>query len=316
MISSLLSRISLAPLRGSNLVLYFHRIGQQQSGFYPDGITSDSLRESIDFLLDAGFVFRSLSEAYSQTPSIGRLSAVLTCDDALASIYHEFLPILQEYGLPLTIFVIGACIDNRALAWNHKLIQIRRHASEKDLLSYLQSIRGRYGLQDLPELPQILFSVQDSKKDALCDKLWGAFCPQSQEDYLHDHQPFLSPSQMRELAENGAEFALHSQSHADFSRLSYARMLDELRQNREHLYEYGHKVAPFFAFPYGRECQPELLKKLCRDAGIKAALGIRHRISDNRRQTPLWQRYNLEQRQKPGFQSLVLGPALRLLKTP
>lgn len=311
---SILHKIGISALQGSVLLFYFHSVGSSQREFYPGGISCDALRQLIEYLHDAGFSFRRLSEAYHSVPEKGNLVAVLCCDDGLASVYHEALPILREYKVPLTVFVVGKCLDNRAMAWNHKLIQICRHASEEQLLPYLQKVCNRYHLRAEAQLSQCLFSVPDSGKDAFCDELWEEFCPTDQSSYLAEHEPFLTLPMMRELSEAGAEFALHSHSHADFSRLDYRQMLHEIRHNRDILSDSGYKPAPFFAFPYGRECDRNLLPNLCREASIKACLGLRYRITDNRQQSPLWQRISLEHCTIPSVKELVLKPALRGVK--
>lgn len=305
---------SLFPLRGSHLVLYYHRVGDGGAEFYPGGIKSAELLQAIQGLLELGFRFCSLSEAYGKAGSKKEFTISLTSDDGLASNHEIVLPIAKKYGIPLTLFVIGKCLDNQALAWNHKLIQIRRHSSEETLQSALSNLGSRFQISEEGSLSQRIFSVADSQKDEFVDLLWDSFCPETQNEFLQRTQPFLSAAQMQDLQDNGAEFALHSHSHADFSRLSYPQILNELRANQALLADYVRQPVPFFAFPYGRECKGDLIPKLCRDAGLKAALGFRYRISDNRRQNALWQRLPLESAHALSLEQLLLRPLARVLK--
>jgi len=306
--------LSLFPLRGSHLVLYYHQVGEATAGFYPDAIESDELLRVVQGFQNLGFRFCSLNEAYQKAESSRELSISLTSDDGLASNHQIVLPIAQKLGIPLTLFMIGKCLDNRALAWNHKLIQIKRHCSEEQLEAALTKLGPRFQIGEEGALGQRLFSVTDSKKDALMDLLWELFCPETQNEYLKRTQPFLSKAQMRDLENKGAEFALHSQSHADFSRLSYPQMRSELKQNGAHLADYIRQPAPFFAFPYGRECRLDLIPQLCRDLELKAALGLRFRICDNRQQHALWQRISLENVNALSLEQLLLSPVARLFR--
>jgi peptidoglycan/xylan/chitin deacetylase (PgdA/CDA1 family) len=304
----------MKALKGSSVVFYLHRVGERQADFYPEGISKSGFEASVQHLLRLGFGFPSLKEAYDGVGTAKGPGAVLTVDDGFSSVYHEILPIIRKHALPLTVFVIGKCIDNRALAWNHKLIRIRHHADDARIQEALDGLQKKYSLCAVGSVQSRIFSVQDSQKDRLCDELWDLFCPISQEEYLVVEQPFLSLAQMRELAENNVEFALHSQSHADFGRLSYPDMRRELIMNREALSEAGFTPSPFFAFPYGRQCDDGLLPALCRDASLKACLGFRYRYRDNRQDHILWQRISLEQHPFPGLKELVLRPGLRFIK--
>lgn len=306
--------LSLFPLKGSHLVLYYHRVGESGAEFYPEGMKREELLLAVQGFQKLGFRFCSLSEAYQKAGSDRELSISLTSDDGLASNHEIVLPIAKKLGIPLTLFVIGKCLDNQALAWNHKLIQIRRHSTEIELQSELEKLSSSFQISAEGSLRQKLFSVADSQKDELSDLLWEIFCPETQNEFLQRTQPFLSAGQMRDLQDNGAEFALHSYSHADFSRLSYPQMLAELDQNQAQLADYIRQPAPFFAFPYGRECKGDLIPKLCRDAKLKAALGLRFLICGNRRQDALWQRIPLEKTKVLSLEQLLLRPLARLLK--
>lgn len=306
--------LSLFPLKGSHLVLYYHRVGEAGAEFYPEGMQSEELLQAVQGFQKLGFRFCSLSEGYQKAGSDRELSISLSSDDGLACNHEIVLPIAQEYGIPLTLFVIGKCLDNKALAWNHKLIRIRQNSTEDQLQAALEKLGSRFQICAEGTLSQRLFSVADSKKDKLMDLLWELFCSETQTEYLQRTQPFLSAEQMRDLEDNGAEFALHSHSHADFSRLSYPQMLSELKRNQAQLSRYIHRPAPFFAFPYGRQCSADLIPKLCRDMSLKATLGLRFRICDNRRQNALWQRIPLENVKALSIQQLLLRPVARLFR--
>lgn len=309
-----LKRLSLFLLKGSHLLLYFHRVGAEQEDFYPDGLSSHDLLQIISSFQNLGFRFCSLSEAYAQAGSSRELTVSLTSDDGFACNYCEVLPMLQAHNIPLTLFMIGKCLDNLALAWNHKLIQIRQHSSAAQLQEAVKKLQTKYALAEDTELMRQIFSVPDQEKDALCDELWDRFCPESQAAFLRRTQPFLSAKQMQELENSGAEFALHSQSHADFSRLSFPAMVYEIQQNKSALAQYSNRIAPFFGFPYGKACHSELIPQLCRESEISACLGFRYRSIDNRHQDHLWQRISLEHAAADSFEQLILRPLLRCFK--
>ena len=307
-------RLTRVLLSSSQPVFFFHRVGHHQAELYPEGLSTKTFSDSLKHLLDLGYRFTSLREAQADSHTPGYPRAVLAADDGFSCIYHEVLPIIRKHQIPLTVFMIGCCIDNRALAWNHKLIQIRHHADESDLSDALSSLQTMYSLPADGSISHRMFSVPDHHKDEFCDELWDRFCPTSQEEYLARKKPFLSLTQMQELQNYGVEFALHSHSHADVSRLSYPQICDELHKNKEALSDAGFEPLPFFAFPYGRECSPGLLSDLCKDTSLKACLGIRYRSFDNHPKSRLWQRVSLEHCPFPSLKELWLVPRLRRLK--
>jgi peptidoglycan/xylan/chitin deacetylase (PgdA/CDA1 family) len=309
-----LKRLCLFPLKGSQLILVYHRVGEGQTALYPNGLSRIELEDLIIAFQELGFRFCSLSEAYARAGKGTERTISLSSDDGFACNYDVVLPLLQKHRIPLTLFVIGKCLDNRALAWNHKLIQIRQNSDEAELRERVRTLQSRYRLRLTDDLSRQLFSVPDQLKDDLADELWQSFCSESQTDFLKRTQPFLTGAQMQKLESCGAEFALHSHSHADFSRLSYAQMSSEIEQNQIALAQFNLRPAPFFGFPYGRQCQGDLIPKLCRDTGLLACLGFRYRIDDNRRQNQLWQRSHLEHSDALSLEQLLWRPLLRCVK--
>lgn len=256
-----------------------------------------------------GYSFCSLSDAFDGQAGLGRRRVVLSTDDGFACNYHTIAPILKKHGIPMIMFLIGKCIDNRALAWNH-VLQIVRFSTTPDRLSSLMpQLQQRYGIQRDGNTMANLFSVPMAQKDALADYLWQQLMPISQEEYLHLHQPFLSSEQIAELQSQGHEVASHSQSHPDFSRLSIDEMVDEILQSKESLSGFG--PVRFFAFPYSRCPDVFLVPSLCETSGIDACLGGRYRVCDNSPGTQLWQRSKMEQSPSDVALELFVKPCIR-----
>ena len=300
----------------SHRILYLHRVGSQQKEFYPQGIEEEHLEQILAELHSRGFRFISLSEAIKRRQESKPLHKTisLTTDDGFACNHQVLLPILKRRSIPLTLFLVGKCLDNQALAWNHKLLQIRQASTEPELDKCLNELEPKWNLKREGTLAQQLFSAGNKQGDALANLLWDQFMPQSQQDYLDLHKPFLSRSQMLDLQNSGAEFALHSFSHADFSRLSLAEMGEELQQNREAYEDLGLPYQELFAFPYGRSCRADLIPTLCKSNKLSLCLGGRYTVRDNRQPAYLWQRQALELSAKELRKELWVLPWLRVAK--
>jgi peptidoglycan/xylan/chitin deacetylase (PgdA/CDA1 family) len=276
---------------GSHRVLYLHRVGEAQSSFYPKGISVEFLEEVLLDLKRKGYRFTSLVEALHSGK--GRTIS-LSSDDGFACNYASLMPLLRKHNIPLTLFLIGTCVDNRALAWNHKLLLVRSHAAPEELESFVESIEMEFALPEAATAEARIYGVANSRKDELADLLWERFCPLSQAEYLRQYQPFLSAEQLQELSREGVEIALHSQTHADFSRLSFEEMQQEIRQNRLALNELNLPVKPCFSLPYGRQVGQAKLAALCKTEEIELCLGTYYSLKDNRLGKLLWQRQPLE----------------------
>ncbi|HNQ44106.1 MAG TPA: polysaccharide deacetylase family protein, partial [Candidatus Cloacimonadota bacterium] len=262
-------------------IFYYHQIGKPQESFYPMGLSTEEFEQQIRTLKRLGYRFLTLREAYADSGRNRGLTATITTDDGFSCNYSEIYPLLKRLGIPFTMFVIGKCLDNQALAWNHKLLIIRQQADPQALHQSLLKLEARFHLKLVPDLSASLFSVPMSLKEELSDTLWEQFCDISQAEYLHKHQPFLSSDQLREMVASGCEIGTHSFSHPDFSRLTFPEILNELRASRallEELYP-----VEFCAFPYGRQPARDLIPHICRQGGLSATLGGRYTWHDNRR---------------------------------
>jgi peptidoglycan/xylan/chitin deacetylase (PgdA/CDA1 family) len=308
-----LRRLPFWPGAASHRVLYCHEVEEAGSGFYPGGLNPPQLVQRVELLRRAGCRFVGLGEAVRERLRGGkdRFTASLCTDDGLASNYHTLFPLARKLGIPLTLFLIGKCIDNKALAWNHKLILIRNQAPGKDLLEAVDQLRSKYRLDPGADISASLFSVSDQRKEELADELWQRFLNVSQEEYLRERKPYLSSGQITEMLAAGVELGSHGFSHADLSRLSYEQIKGEIVQAGEVLNSLSGGVVSLFAFPYTRSCDPALLPRLARETGIEAFFGGRYSLSDNRGRSLLWQRQKLELPWRQYVAELYLKPGLR-----
>ncbi|MDP2173674.1 MAG: polysaccharide deacetylase family protein [Candidatus Cloacimonadaceae bacterium] len=299
--------------RNSHRVLYYHQIGDKRSTVCAGGISQRQFEAQIRFLSKAGFRFVSLSEAIQDT--CGKKPTIsITTDDGL-SCNHEFIfPILKKYRVPLTMFLIGKCIDNRAMAWNHKLLAIRTANSPQLIEQRLFDLKDDFKLPEETDLGKRLFGVEMEEKDAFTDVLWKALMQVSQEEFLAQNKPFLTLEQVKELCTAGTEIGSHSFSHPDFSRLSFGQMKLELDQTDEVFRSLAIPMQRLFSFPYGRLCKLNEMHRLAKDANLGMCCGGRFKSSDNQPGNLLWQRQKMELSPFSAFGELLVKPPLRYLK--
>ena len=100
-------------------ILTYHRISDHVPGLPAPlyNVTPDRFRQQISGLLERGYQFWSLREAlrhHQAGTAIPPRTAIVTFDDGFGSVYAEAYPVLQELGVPATLFVNTAYLDEDA----------------------------------------------------------------------------------------------------------------------------------------------------------------------------------------------------------
>ena len=101
-----------AESSGAVLIVTYHAVGPRPS---PVVVTPHRLEADLTALLENGFRLVSLDDCadwLSGHRELPARSAVVTFDDAYASVVLEALPILTRLRVPTTVFVIGGRIGN------------------------------------------------------------------------------------------------------------------------------------------------------------------------------------------------------------
>lgn len=100
------SRVEALTDDGLNKVLRYHAVG---SGFYDD-IDPERLRRDVEYL-DAHYELVDLPEVLE---SSDQKRIALTFDDGYRDFYRNVVPILREYEVPATVFVIADAVEDRS----------------------------------------------------------------------------------------------------------------------------------------------------------------------------------------------------------
>lgn len=138
----------LRPLRAMrarrSVIIAHHGLGQSKSGDDPHFllVPPDRFRAQVELLLQAGFEFVTVADfaerADGGTPPPGLAS--LSFDDGLQDNHEILLPILKEYGIPATVYVMTGFIGQpypwtaglagARLMTEHELLELARAGIE------------------------------------------------------------------------------------------------------------------------------------------------------------------------------------------
>jgi peptidoglycan/xylan/chitin deacetylase (PgdA/CDA1 family) len=103
----LLARTSQRRSARAGRVLCYHSIGQQNLGV--NDVTAARFRNQIDWALAAGYRFVPARQIANTGGAPNELA--ITFDDAWASVASAALPILRDYGIPFSVFVVSSWAD-------------------------------------------------------------------------------------------------------------------------------------------------------------------------------------------------------------
>lgn len=291
-----------------NRVLYYHVIADKLPDIYPQGISINRFEKQLCWLKTLGYTFTPLSESVQNAHHPYTRNVSISIDDGFASVWENLLPLMRKHGLKPTLFLVGKCVDNQALAWNHKLILIKAHVPEHTIDYILSDIHPGVSHSNL------FNALSMQEKEAITDTLWQSCMPYTQNEYLHRFQPFLSTKQLTELLESGAEIGLHSFSHPDFSRLSLEEANTEISLCCQTLDSLGLPYQRLFAYPYGRIMNKENNQALIAQNMLLATFGTTYKASDNKAVHTCWQRTGMERETLDNWVEFALKPYFRLLK--
>lgn len=94
------------------VILVYHRIGEDA---YPQSnITLDQFADHVDELLNGGYTVMPLSSvihAFENGKALPPRTVVLTFDGGYRSAFENGIPLLEENGLPYTVFVSSGLLD-------------------------------------------------------------------------------------------------------------------------------------------------------------------------------------------------------------
>jgi peptidoglycan/xylan/chitin deacetylase (PgdA/CDA1 family) len=115
-IASPLLRLARALRDRSSLILAYHGVSHVSPRDDPENllVSPDRFRSQLDLLVDAGFEFVTVA-ALAQTAGGGPPPpglAALSFDDGMEDNHAVLLPILQEYGVPATVYVATGLIGS------------------------------------------------------------------------------------------------------------------------------------------------------------------------------------------------------------
>lgn len=235
----------------------------------PSHVTVSALRHQLDYLRRNFSVvpFSKLLERVQSGLPLGNHTVALTIDDGRRNCYQYLYPLLREFQMPATFFIVSSFVRGEDWIWTDKVQWLAQQRKRPEALAphRIDSF--------FRTLNQLRPEVRDAHIEALAWSM-GLRIPKAPP---RGYEP-CTWSELKEMADSGlVEIGSHTATHPILSSVTDEESWQELVMSRDQL-EYGlsGKVSSF-CFPNGkpgdfRKSQTDQVKR----AGYTSAVVTRH----------------------------------------
>jgi peptidoglycan/xylan/chitin deacetylase (PgdA/CDA1 family) len=208
----------------------------------------------------------ALVEALSSGARLRNRMVALTVDDGRRNFYECFYPLLKEFALPATFFVVSSFIDGEGWIWTDKILWLAQQSCQPEELAPRK-------IDDFfAQLNRVSPAVRDSKIADLAARMQVDIPLQPPAKYAP-----CSWSELREMADSGlVEIGSHTVNHPILSTLSDPEALWQLTQSRAQIARNVGRNVDSFCFPNGKltDYRATHLQQL-RETGYRSAVVAR-----------------------------------------
>ena len=279
----------IAP--GSVNIIAYHRVvadiaKAERDAIYGLSVSSATFRRHCE-LLRKSFDVVSLETArhfLDGERRVVRPLAVITFDDGYLDFYEEAFPVLNEFGLPATVFLPTEFIGKNKPLAHDRLYWLVKQAIEKSVpvsgalleAGVSKELAATFsGGKDILKLTDSLVFLPGELRERVILRLEQKIGDKF-EDYPSEYR-LLNWEMIREMRRKGISFGGHTASHVVLPLEDDSAMERELVASKKELETQLSEKVFSFAYPNGGYNQK--IKKLVAEAGYKIAVTTEKRIN-------------------------------------
>ena len=241
-------------------VLAYHRIGyvaEARRYSYATNISAapDMFERQLDYIarhfnvIDLAALHRWLVDDGPLPPR----PLLISFDDGYRDNYEYAYPLLRRYGLPATIFLITAQIENPALPWWDECAYYFAHTQQDQV--YLPP-GGHYPLRTdrarALALDRLIERLKSLPEAARRQQIQAARTALAVEEAPANRDLFMTWDQVRRLVADGVACQPHTLTHPILAQLNEADMYHEIEASRRCIEKQTRQAVVAFAYPNGR----------------------------------------------------------------
>ncbi len=190
-----------------------------------------------------------LRELAAGNISIKKPSFFLSFDDGLVEFDNIVAPVLLQKGIPATVFVNSAFVDNKGLSFRYKIsLIIETLNSEGQDEVNLKEISELLRVEKNEEVSDTLKKLYNPE-NGLIDKI-ALLAGVDFNNFLKKNQPYLSKAQIKNLVQKGFDVGAHSIDHPLFSTLGEEEQYRQVKVSVDFIRENFAPKVISFAFPF------------------------------------------------------------------
>ncbi|MGH9728529.1 MAG: polysaccharide deacetylase family protein [Candidatus Acidiferrales bacterium] len=280
-------RFQIARLAGPTYTLrclLFHDIGNETSRF-TEGLnvtlgTAD-FESKIKFVSQhySPMTLQDFIDAFRQNALPPR-PALVTFDDAYASVALRAAPILRKYKVPAVFFVVSSLVGNDDLGLDNLVCYVANTAGLKVVSSAAFEAVGRRepALKSLEQVFDDLLPAMSQKEIRKFREALAASAGIRTSDLARQAKLYVTAEQLRSLASEGFEIENHTLSHVFCRSLVSGEFAEEICANKTRLESITGRRVRGFSVPYGSPLDlTEQLAAYLRESGHEAIFLARSR---------------------------------------
>jgi len=270
------------------VVLLYHRVASLACDPEMLSVTPENFRAQMRYLKE-NFPLVRFEDDWKAAP---KPAIAVTFDDGYADNWLEALPILEEVGVPATIFITTGVIGTGRVFWWHELEQMLLARQDLPATFTLNDDRhagtwptdtGREREELYHAMVRLMNNTDATNRDNWLSQLHRWAGGEAAASGIHR---VMTVAEARRLAHSSlVTVGAHTVTHTRLSTLCGDAQRDEITASKQQLEEWlGCEIA-VFSYPFGR--RRDYTRKscaICREAGfIKAAAnfpGQAHRWTD------------------------------------
>ena len=274
-------------------IIYYHRLNANNDSYYFNtGITPAIFKQQLQEL-SKNFKIIPLSEAMEMGNNEFQNHLCISFDDGFRECYDVILPILKALKLKATFFITEKCINNQDLLWRNKLLAIQNLVLPQNFNKIKTAFSEKYHLPLTDNLIQSSNVWNMASKDEMADYIWGMAQIGSKKDYLEQHKPYMTESQIKSLLRDGFEIGCHTYSHPFCNKLNKAEIDEEIIKSSKRLADRFSTRCDTFSYPFGKSASIENEKYILNNSDLKILMGINDSLS-NQLPSSHWERIGME----------------------
>lgn len=279
---------ALAP--GSVNIIAYHRVvadiaKAERESIYGLVVSADTFRLHCKMLRKAFDVVSLETAMYflSGERKVRRPLAAITFDDGYLDFYEEAFPILNDLGLPATVFLPTECVGleqplaHDRIFWLLEQARLKSASIESALIRAgfaKKTARDFAALRDRLKLTEAMVYLPNDLRERVIVELEneiGDFA-----EYPREYR-LLNWEMAREMARKGINFGAHTANHVVLPLEDESAAKAEITDSKKELERQLNKKAVSFAYPNGE--YNAKIRRLIAEAGYKIAVTTEKRVN-------------------------------------